>query len=108
MKARPLILTEGVGYSECAAEDATHVELNFPGPIPTRIIPVILKGSRRGTHCWSWNGSILNPTLKPSILSKAGKGHVCHSFVNDGKIQFLSDCSHELAGKTMDLLDVDQ
>lgn len=30
---------------------------------------------------------------------------VCHSFVTDGRIQFLSDCSHALAGQTVDLPD---
>lgn len=29
----------------------------------------------------------------------------CHSFVTDGQIQFLSDCTHELAGQTVPLLD---
>lgn len=28
---------------------------------------------------------------------------VCHSFVRDGQIQFLSDCTHSLAGKTVPL-----
>jgi hypothetical protein len=27
----------------------------------------------------------------------------CHSFVRDGKIQFLSDCTHKYAGQTLDL-----
>ena len=30
-------------------------------------------------------------------------GTCCHSFVRDGRIQFLDDCSHELAGQTVDL-----
>lgn len=29
----------------------------------------------------------------------------CHSFVNDGRIQFLTDCTHSLAGQTVDLPD---
>lgn len=29
----------------------------------------------------------------------------CHSFVTDGRIQFLSDCTHALAGQTVDLPD---
>lgn len=33
--------------------------------------------------------------------------HVCHSFVTDGKIQFLSDCTHDLAGQTVDMVDID-
>jgi len=28
---------------------------------------------------------------------------VCHSFVTDGCIQFLGDCTHALAGQTVDL-----
>lgn len=27
----------------------------------------------------------------------------CHSFLRDGKWQFLSDCAHELAGQTVDM-----
>ncbi|TGV39244.1 ammonia monooxygenase, partial [bacterium M00.F.Ca.ET.168.01.1.1] len=27
----------------------------------------------------------------------------CHSFVTDGQIQFLSDCTHALAGQTVAL-----
>lgn len=30
----------------------------------------------------------------------------CHSFVTDGKIQFLSDCSHAKAGMTIDLPEI--
>lgn len=29
--------------------------------------------------------------------------HVCHSFVRDGRIEFLSDCTHALAGQTVEL-----
>jgi hypothetical protein len=28
---------------------------------------------------------------------------VCHSFVTDGRIQFLTDCTHAFAGRTVDL-----
>ncbi len=28
---------------------------------------------------------------------------VCHSFVTNGRIQFLGDCTHELAGKTIEI-----
>ena len=30
---------------------------------------------------------------------------VCHSFIRDGRIQFLGDCTHHLAGQTVDLPD---
>ena len=32
---------------------------------------------------------------------------VCHSFVVDGRIQFLGDCTHELACQTVDIPDFD-
>lgn len=33
------------------------------------------------------------------------KPKVCHSFVRNGKIEYLNDCTHELAGQTVELLD---
>lgn len=32
-------------------------------------------------------------------------GKTCHSFVTDGRIQYLGDCTHSLAGQTVDLPD---
>lgn len=64
---------------------------------------------------WTWNGDADRPTFSPSVLvtysgSDAGKDGappaVCHTFVTDGRIQFLSDCSHELAGQTVELPDL--
>ena len=55
---------------------------------------------------WRWNGDRNNPTISPSILIE-GRGRTprCHSFVEDGRIRFLSDCSHALAGQTLELED---
>lgn len=107
MKAKPYRLGCG-GYEPCEASEATHVMLHMPGPIPTRILPVLRHGRRAGTPNWSWNGDTERPTLKPSILTRQPPVcECCHSFVNDGKVQFLADCSHELAGQTVDLLDVE-
>lgn len=111
MKAKPVRLVFGVGYKQCAVEDATHVTLNIPGPTGKLTLPVILRGKREGTGCWTWNGSTDAPTLRPSVLTE---GHSavsngpfrCHSWINDGAAQFLSDCSHELANKTVALLDL--
>lgn len=50
---------------------------------------------------WRWNGSEDSPTLTPS-LNYVG---VCHSFVTDGKIQFLGDSTHKLAGQTGEIPD---
>lgn len=54
---------------------------------------------------WTWNGSLDKPTFTPSLLCNAGSDQVCHSFVTDGRIQFLSDCFHELAGQTVEIPD---
>lgn len=73
---------------------------------------------------WSFNGDFENPTFSPSVLVKGvqpitdeeyelimtgkhvePKPFACHSFITDGKIQYLNDCTHELAGRTVDLID---
>ena len=55
---------------------------------------------------WSFNGDLEKPTFSPSILAKVDD-RVCHSYVTDGKIQYLDDCSHNLRGQTIDLPDFD-
>lgn len=59
-------------------------------------------------NTWTFNGDMERPTITPSVKVTwpQGKGkpdRICHSFVTDGKIQFLSDCTHSLAGQTVDL-----
>lgn len=84
---------------------------------------------------WKFNGDGNAPTFNPSVLVRNGhyvpdfkpadncwckynaeqevKGEKpsrfrcsqCHSFVTAGRIQFLTDCTHELAGQTVDLPD---
>lgn len=70
------------------------------------MLPVMIGGRREGTPNWTWNGSVDKPTLKPSILTR-GHDFTCHSWVTDGKIQFLGDCTHEFANRTLDLLDIE-
>ena len=59
---------------------------------------------------WGWNGSMDAPTFTPSLLVRwpGGRGastvdEVCHSFITDGHIQFLGDCTHALAGQTVSI-----
>jgi hypothetical protein len=51
---------------------------------------------------WSWNGDDIKPTFNPSILVNGRKR--CHSYVRDGKIEYLNDCNHSLAGQTVALI----
>lgn len=107
MIAKPVKLIYGIGYVDCDVEDSTHVTLNFPGPVGILTLPVIRSGSRAGTPCWTWNGDVEKPTLRPSILTtQEWNGLRCHTWVNDGKAQFLDDCSHPLRGQTVDMLEV--
>lgn len=77
-----------------------------------------------GPSAWDWNGDRDRPTLSPSVLVRGTRpltddeyqrvirGNtltpeplVCHSFVRDGQIQFLGDCTHALAGQTVPIPD---
>lgn len=82
---------------------------------------------------WGWNGDAERPTFTPSVLvtgrdftekgeadfeawHAAGcpkpvpefesKDIVCHTFITDGRVQFLGDCTHQYAGQTLDLPDL--
>lgn len=56
---------------------------------------------------WQWDGNLDAPTISPSILVNQGSANptvpVCHSFVRGGHIEYLSDCTHALAGRTVPL-----
>jgi hypothetical protein len=73
---------------------------------------------------WDFNGDGDKPTFRPSVLvtgterlseeehAAVMRGEhfepikvVCHSFITDGTIQFLNDCTHALAGQTVPLPD---
>lgn len=75
---------------------------------------------------WQFNNDMVKPTFYPSILVRGGhfienggcwckfnEEHPddpttfqckrCHSYVENGNIRFLDDCSHSLAGQTVPL-----
>lgn len=83
---------------------------------------------------WTFNGDFDRPTFSPSVLvtgrrmtaegraqwkawcdrreagkelplsSFASEDIRCHSFVREGRIEFLTDCTHALAGQTVPLV----
>ena len=65
-----------------------------------------IRANRIGPN-WQWDGNLDAPTISPSILvdfgplGYAGTQRRCHSFVVGGQWQFLSDCTHGLAGRTV-------
>lgn len=55
-----------------------------------------------GRPSWTWSGSLEAPTLEPSILTRWADV-VCHSYLRNGVIEFLSDCTHKYAGQHVPL-----
>lgn len=86
----------------CGAGDAYGV-FHCPGCNSGHTVRV------QGEGKWGWNGDVVRPTLTPSVFVNApgryftASAPSCHSFVKDGQIQFLGDCSHALAGQTVPL-----
>jgi hypothetical protein len=61
-----------------------------------------------GHPSWTFDGDIDRPTVSPSILVTGGESDMrCHTFIKAGKIEFLSDCSHSLAGTTVVMEPID-
>lgn len=67
---------------------------------------------------WNFNGNFDKPTIRPSLLitlkwwneitNKYDKEvQRCHSYITDGKIEYLSDCKHDMKGMTVELPNVD-
>lgn len=84
-----------------------HVMFWCPGCDGPHCVPTVKSAHQAGL--WYWNGSLDRPTLEPSLLTRYGGETtlVCHLFVRDGKIEYLSDCTHRLAGQTIDVPDWD-
>ena len=71
---------------------------------------------RLGRTRGGFNGSLDAPTFTPSVLVHSHKAlddqgrkvdtPRCHSYVTDGRIQYLSDTTHALSGQTVDLPEV--
>ena len=80
---------------------------------------------------WQFNGNMEKPSFTPSLLvnyhtypsgqvwptdeerDRMMKGEkltmtpgTCHSYITDGRIQFLGDCTHKLANQTVELPEV--
>lgn len=106
-----------------------HVFIHCPGCKRRHALNI---DPSNGKPCWTFNGDLEKPTFAPSLVETTGH-HVsgqpqppncrycdyaategrktfcgrCHSFIRDGMIEFLSDCTHEMAGQTVPLPDWD-
>lgn len=110
-----------------ASEKESHAWLTFWCPGCQEAHGVCIKRPKDETGpVWGWNGSVERPTFTPSIVLQRQRWEppvthenledwkrepweqsqvnaVCHSFVTNGRIEFLGDCTHALAGQTVDL-----
>jgi hypothetical protein len=102
MAAKGVLRTIGLGERlgfHCPACNQMHVVTVAPAP-----------------HAWGFNGDYERPTFTPSVLvtwpanvnaieefKEWRTERRCHSFVENGEIRFLDDCTHALAGKTVPL-----
>ena len=57
---------------------------------------------------WKFDGDMNKPTIRPSLHIKIGKKTICHSIITKGMIQYLSDCMHNMAGKTIELPEISE
>lgn len=69
---------------------------------------------------WTFNGDYNKPTFSPSMKSSWGgtidpvsnrievPEQVCHSFVRDGKIEFLNDCTHDMKNSVVELPEINE
>lgn len=105
------------GKSDDGSEEAKGVIAIFcPGCKETHVIATKVPFGNNAV--WDFNNNFEQPTFTPSLLIRTGKyvpGHedyddeglglsgVCHSYITDGKIQFLDDCTHALRGQTVEL-----
>ena len=74
---------------------------------------------------WNFDGNLLSPTITPSLNISWGKqadpnwkepdgddagpnwSGRCHSIVTNGYISFCGDCTHSLAGQTVELPEIE-
>lgn len=101
-----------------------YISFPCPGCRSHHTIPV--EPREKGPH-WTFDQNWECPTLSPSLSTKytepltdeeeervfAGEKlskpqMVCHLFVRFGRIEYLSDCTHDHAGRTIDMVDIDQ
>ena len=62
------------------------------------------KHHKPGDPCWCSFNAVheADGTLKPG--EPRFECGICHCFIKAGRIEFLSDCTHKLAGQTVDMV----
>lgn len=103
-----------MNQSKCWHDDETGVVyINCPGCGHPHSLDTVARNECGAM--WTWNKDTVHPTFSPSLnvswyYNKSDGTRIdgqCHSFINNGMIQFLDDCTHELKGQTVSLPDWD-
>jgi hypothetical protein len=95
-------------HFHCEGCKSAHGVYTYQAPVKKDSKGNVIEG--KVVPVWGYNGNEEKPTFTPSILAQWEEGpnnvkKVCHSFVTDGNIRYLNDCTHHLKGKTVELLD---
>jgi Family of unknown function (DUF6527) len=92
-----------------AGDGGRHFTFYCPGCEHHHVF-IIFRGTGDGGITWQFDGNELKPTFSPSLLNNAKNNPyhvphmpVCHLFLRNGVIDFLSDCTHSYAGKKVAL-----
>lgn len=91
MTDKGVILWECPG---CRDNHGVHTDPKYPNPLTGGL--------------WTFNGDVHSPTFQPSVNVRYtygdGRVEICHCFVRNGAIEFLTDCTHWLRGQTVPML----
>lgn len=57
---------------------------------------------------WNWNGSWDSPSFHPSVRVNMGgtPNKICHFNIVEGKIHYAGDCTHDLLGTVVDMVEI--
>jgi len=81
-------LVDGVGFWCPGCEEMHCIYFGLPGG-------------------WTNDGTEEKPTIRPSLLVQYGTrpgDKRCHSFITDGRWEYLSDTTHRLAGQSVPMV----
>ena len=62
---------------------------------------------------WDFDGNVEKPSLSPSVKVTVCRTHdpdfenkICHYFLKNGRFEYLSDCTHKLAGMRIPMVEI--
>lgn len=87
-------------------EKGTRGVFSFMCPACKKIHQIWTVDEGDGNPVWRFNNDFNKPTVEPSVSCRTplvDRIDICHFFITDGMIKYLSDCTHDKAGQTHEL-----